>query len=245
MPSAYYVGRVLWRKLIPRSLDRVAFGGNNDASRLILAIKGRMERLASHDELYDAEYFRRCDADMATSGPAIAASLMARYSPTSVLDVGCGPGSILAGFRDLGVRVAGLEYSEPALAMSRAKGLDVRKFDLESEGPGLEVTEPAHLVVSTEVAEHLPAECADRYVALLCRHARRWIVVTAATPGQGGTDHVNEQPFDYWIAKFQAAGATYDAEATTALRADWTARDIDRSRARNVLAFGAPEANPS
>jgi hypothetical protein len=54
-----------------------------------------------------------------------------------------------------------------------------------------------------EVAEHVLAEFADALVSLLAKTAPI-VVFTAAPPGQGGSGHVNEQPADYWIAKFAA-----------------------------------------
>jgi hypothetical protein len=67
----------------------------------------------------------------------------------------------------------------------------------------------ADLCVSTEVAEHLPAAFADTHVSYLCRTADA-VLMTAATPGQGGTDHVNEQPHSYWIETYCGHGFDYE-----------------------------------
>ena len=43
------------------------------------------------------------------------------------------------------------------------------------------------------------------------KHAGRFILFSAAVPGQGGEHHVNEQPYDYWRKRFAEAGFTaYD-----------------------------------
>ncbi len=63
----------------------------------------------------------------------------------------------------------------------------------------------ADIAICIETAEHLKPESADKLVDLLCR-ASDYIVFSAATPGQGGTDHLNEQPHEYWAAKFDAHG---------------------------------------
>jgi hypothetical protein len=52
------------------------------------------------------------------------------------------------------------------------------------------------MVTSFEVAEHIPERLEDRYVDMLCLLGNL-IVISAATPGQGGMDHVNEQPHAY------------------------------------------------
>ena len=53
------------------------------------------------------------------------------------------------------------------------------------------------LVVSLEVAEHLPKECADIFVDSLVRLGPI-ILFSAAIPQAGGTCHINEQWPEYW-----------------------------------------------
>lgn len=53
------------------------------------------------------------------------------------------------------------------------------------------------LAQSLEVAEHLPRERAAIFVGNLVRHSSM-ILFSAAPPGQGGLNHINEQPYDYW-----------------------------------------------
>ena len=55
------------------------------------------------------------------------------------------------------------------------------------------------LVQSLEVAEHLPAAKAEQFVETLTAHGSR-ILFSAAVPGQGGENHINEQLPDYWRA---------------------------------------------
>jgi 2-polyprenyl-3-methyl-5-hydroxy-6-metoxy-1,4-benzoquinol methylase len=59
------------------------------------------------------------------------------------------------------------------------------------------------LVQSLEVAEHLPEQASEQFVDSLVRHGRL-VLFSAATPGQGGENHINEQPWEYWRAKFAA-----------------------------------------
>jgi hypothetical protein len=59
------------------------------------------------------------------------------------------------------------------------------------------------LVESLEVAEHLPQSAADVFIDNLADHGRL-ILFSAATPGQGGENHINEQPWEYWRQKFAA-----------------------------------------
>ena len=61
------------------------------------------------------------------------------------------------------------------------------------------------LVISLEVAEHLPEETATTFVESLCRHGDI-VLFSAAVPGQGGTGHINEQWQSYWARIFKAHG---------------------------------------
>jgi hypothetical protein len=56
-----------------------------------------------------------------------------------------------------------------------------------------------------EVAEHLPAESAAPLVAALAAAAPA-VVFSAAVPGQGGVQHVNEQWPWYWQGLFEQRG---------------------------------------
>jgi hypothetical protein len=87
--------------------------------------------------------------------------------------------------------------------MSREGKLEIppeefRPFNLEN---ALDLGRTFDLVVSLEVAEHLPEECAEIFVGSLTRLGDV-ILFSAAIPLQGGTHHVNEQWPDYWAAYF-------------------------------------------
>jgi hypothetical protein len=61
------------------------------------------------------------------------------------------------------------------------------------------------LVVSLEVAEHLPPESAATFVASLTGLGSL-VLFSAAAPHQGGTHHVNEQWPAYWARLFEERG---------------------------------------
>jgi SAM-dependent methyltransferase len=193
--------------------------------------------LLAHDDIYDASYYESVEQTAADSAGPMAATILRDLAPTSVLDVGCGTGALLATIQAHGVRaVRGLEYSADGLARCRERGVEVAPFDLEHDSSG-PVT-PAHVVVSLEVAEHLGAKFADRYADLMACHVAPggWLVFTAATPGQGGKGHVNEQPHRYWIEKMRARGLRYDAQRSLAWRAEWTG-NVARWYSANLMLF--------
>ena len=191
-------------------------------------------RAAGHQEIYDEAYYRNRDAE--PSARAIAKTVTEIFGPERILDVGCGTGDLLDAMRTEGVTGNGLELSDAALKICKERGLAVQKFDLEHD-PAPELPE-IDLVVSTEVAEHLPESCADRYVELLTSYGPS-VVFTAAPPGQGGTDHVNEQPPEYWIAKFNRHGFVMKDEETERCRRDWREAGAQPWYYENVLVFSS------
>jgi SAM-dependent methyltransferase len=217
--SFYGVLKSLYHGVVPVSVRDLAYRATpGPLRRLRLRLLNKMEKSAQHDEIYTADYYERViEPAMQMSVQAIAASIVEHFHPANVVDVGCGSGLLLLTLRQKGVDGIGFEYSAAACDMCRARGLEVRRFDIEHD------TAPearADVVISTEVAEHLPASCADRFVDLLCSFSDN-IVLTAAVPGVEGTDHVNEQPNEYWIQKFEARGLDYDKPRSLAWRERW------------------------
>ena len=175
MGIIYSKTKSIWRRVIPQEANAYVFSGRTAFSRSVLKLKSKLEESASHDELYDESYFRRQDAAMQQPAAVIADSILTQFSPESVLDVGCGSGDVMAALHSEGIKAVGLEYSKAAINICREKKLDVRSFDLEGEqAPDVGRFD---LVLSTEVAEHLPAACADRYVHLLVSHAISQVVM--------------------------------------------------------------------
>ncbi len=72
---------------------------------------------------------------------------------SSVLDIGCGDGSLLAHLRDTrSIKAYGVELSEKACEMARQKGIEVVQADVGLEGTALPQVD---YIVMSEVLEHL------------------------------------------------------------------------------------------
>ena len=194
----------------------------------------RLEQRADRQELYDDWYYDNVvDPLMRASADTIATALERELRPQTVIDIGCGTGALMLALERRGVRCLGFDAAEPALDRCRRRGLTVRPLDI-----GRDPVPPdrADLVVSTEVAEHLPEHAADRFVDLLCALAPV-VVLTAARPGSSGKDHVNLQPNEYWIEKFDARGLAYDRELALRLREEWRAAGVDEAFFATLMVF--------
>jgi SAM-dependent methyltransferase len=148
-------------------------------------------------------------------------------APRSLVDVGCGDGRFLAAVRALDgdLHVLGIDSSPAALQRAQHAGVPVERHDLSfwrSREPtklreriaGFDVT------VSLETAEHLPPWTGRAFVEALTQG--RLAIFSAAHPDQGGTLHMNERPFAYWRALFEARGfqvCRFDEEFGAAVRA--------------------------
>ena len=154
--------------------------------------------------------------------------------PSSVVDVGCGPGSWLAEFKAHGVsEILGID-GPGAAAASRLETGELLVHDLLSP---LNVQRRFDLAVCTEVAEHLPEAGGLALVAELVRMSRA-VLFSAAVPHQGGTGHVNEQWPEYWARHFARHGY---APVDCLRRQLWADPEIEFWYAQNLLLFARPE----
>jgi hypothetical protein len=87
--------------------------------------------------------------------------------------------------------------------------------------------------MSLEVAEHIHPEAAAIFVDSLVRLAPV-ILFSAAIPGQGGVNHVNEQWSEYWVERFEQRGY----EVIDCIRKKlWQNKGVLWSYAQNILLF--------
>ncbi|MBA3441204.1 MAG: hypothetical protein H0T92_15175 [Pyrinomonadaceae bacterium] len=107
---------------------------------------------------------------------------------------------------------------------------DFLKFDLQKP---LRLDRQFDLVVSLEVAEHLPSQCAETFTDSLVSLGEI-VLFSAAIPFQGGTHHVNEQWPDYWVKIFQERG--YVAIDCIRKRV-WQNPNVEWWYAQNILLF--------
>jgi SAM-dependent methyltransferase len=135
-------------------------------------------------ERYDADYFAgdwRGDAPYDLEArrriedrhPRLVAEVL---RPASLLDVGCGPGFLLALLAELGVAGDGIDFSPGAVALAPES---VRGRIATGDATALPCADRSYdVVVCRELLEHLTAVQVRRAVAELCRVSDRLVYVT-------------------------------------------------------------------
>lgn len=184
---------------------------------------------------YTAAFYETQKEGSRRSAQVIVPFVLTLIQPHSVIDVGCGVGTWLSVFKKLGIEdVLGIDGEHMERSMLKIPGEQFLPLDL---------TQPIHidrqfdLVVSLEVAEHLPKECAKTFVESLTKLGPI-ILFSAAIPFQGGTSHVNEQWPEYWAAHFKQNGY----EAIDCIRKNvWQDDNVDWWYAQNILLFSCQD----
>jgi SAM-dependent methyltransferase len=155
-----------------------------------------MEKDSYQKEFYD--YLRTYSIQ---SAEVIVPIVLDLIQCSRVVDVGCGDGTWLKVFHDRGVKeILGIDgdyVNEDILAIPKENFIPL---DLKQP---IEIGKQFDLVVSLEVAEHLPSEVAETFVNSLTSLGSV-ILFSAAIPNQGGVNHINEQWQDYWVNLFQS-----------------------------------------
>jgi hypothetical protein len=153
---------------------------------------------------YDSHFMDYTAQSSRHSARAIAGYVQSTIPVRSVLDVGCARGTWLEEWRRTQVAdIFGIDGDYVQASQLLIPADHFRAADLSQP---IALGRRFDLVQSLEVAEHVSANAADTFVSNLVDHATGAILFSAAPPGQGGEFHVNEQPYEYWRAKFHRHG---------------------------------------
>lgn len=150
---------------------------------------------------YDEIFYRYQREGSLRSARLVLPLIHAEIAPRSALDVGCGAGAWLSAHRELGV-ADGLgvdgDYVDRSVLL-----IDESAFQPRDITQPFDLNRQFDLVQCLEVAEHVPTALSDVLVDNIVRHGSR-VLFSAAVPGQGGEDHINEQPSEFWRDRFAA-----------------------------------------
>jgi SAM-dependent methyltransferase len=168
--------------------------------------------------------------DHSTDGPMVVFEYLFRdREPSSILDVGCGPGAWLSVATSAGVEDAvgidGLDLPQSALLVPKSKILQINLMD------GFDLGRMFDWAFCLEVAEHLEELAAPKLIESITRHADR-VLFSAACPGQPGQHHVNCQWPEYWQRLFNECGFACDASIRGQL---WNITEIEPWYRQNLF----------
>jgi len=147
--------------------------------------------------------YEHCENIHNLSAPKIIVPVIYQIlKPESVVDVGCGTGTFLHEFKNLGVEdILGIDGSWVDHKQLE-KYIDPDYFYAADLEYPLNLGRSFDLAVCLEVAEHLKEEASNTLICSLTSLSKS-ILFSAAIPGQGGQNHVNEQWLKYWVEKFK------------------------------------------
>ena len=150
--------------------------------------------------VYDSAFQNMAATGSAYAARRIIATVRNILPVRSVADIGCARGTWLREWKTQGVNeVVGVDGDY----VERSKlEIDPRHFVVRDLAAPFDLGRQFDLVQSLEVAEHLPPSRAASFVADLVSVAPV-ALFSAATPGQGGENHLNEQTGAYWQALFR------------------------------------------
>src|SRR2546425_4565430 len=185
----------------------------------------------STSEFYTYAFYEGKREGARRSAREILPVVLAWIRPRSIVDVGCGTGAWLSVCRELGIEdyvgIDGEHVQEATLEIDRDR---FRSFDLTKP---LRLGREFDLVMSLEVAEHLPRASAPAFVDFLSSLGPV-VLFSAAVPLQGGENHLNEQWPEYWARLFRARGYVM----IDCLRERvWTNSNVEPWYAQNIFVY--------
>jgi SAM-dependent methyltransferase len=172
---------------------------------------------SDNKEHYSETYYKSISGPSRIAAERILPYLDEAIHPASIVDVGCGAGAWLEvwaralGKTDL-VGIDGSHVDQDQLLIAR------NLFQARDVSERFELPRTFDLAMALEVAEHLDPARSEQFVDNLVRLSSR-VLFSAAPPGQGGRNHINERPPSFWKTLFEQRGyAAFDYVRPHALR---------------------------
>jgi SAM-dependent methyltransferase len=183
------------------------------------------------DKFYSSRFFAQHSPESLRSAELVVPFLMELVQPSSAIDVGCGTGAWLSVLAKSGVTdYLGIDGDWVNVDQLQINPRCFRNVNLADR---FNLDRRFDLVLSLEVAEHLPIESAKVFIESLTRLGPV-IAFSAAIPHQGGTSHVNEQWPEFWADLFARCG--YHAVDVLRPRI-WNIREVCYWYRQNMLLF--------
>lgn len=178
---------------------------------------------------------------MARHGPnfnnGMAEYIAHTFKPESILEFGCGLGlycHFLKTRLDTN-RVFGIDPEPMGGVFDSPTGPKQLAINIFSDKHPEPLEQKFDLVMSIEVAEHIPRENHDFLFDFLVSHTSNWIVFSGARVGQGGHGHIAERDEEDWKTEFLKRGMIFQGELTRNIRLACNEKNINHQR--NLMVF--------
>jgi|GEM_PF-1116458 len=181
--------------------------------------KSKNVDIESLSKIYDRDYFENGIATkksnyvdyswnrLGSYFQKTAKHIVNKFSPSSVLDVGCAKGFLVKALVELGVDAYGVDPSEYAFNEVPAdiKGRTVigAAQQLHDEDNSFD------LVTCFDVLEHIPEKDVPQVLSEMLRVSKQWLIIRVATkelPNDVDANHATIREKDWWIEKIKEAG---------------------------------------
>lgn len=182
--------------------------------------------------LYSDNFYKYREEWTRPSAHEVLSFFFQYYKPQSICDVGCGNGVWLSEAKKLlnKIKLRGYDGDYVNKEYLLIDNKEFYSADLSKTIPDIKKYE---LVMSLEVAEHLPSKRAESFVDdLVC--LGDVILFSAAVPHQIGKGHINEQPLSYWVSKFEKRGYIF----LDIIRPNiWNNKNVRAHYKQNIVVF--------
>ncbi len=149
---------------------------------------------------FDAFYYGHCcglpyvrDERWLQFFGGIAERIAADIAPRRVLDAGCAMGFLVETLRERGIDARGIDLSDFAISQVHPPIQPFCRVGSITEDLGGDYD----LIVSIEVAEHMPTRAAEQAIANICAHTGDVLFSSSPVDYREPT-HVNVHPPEYW-----------------------------------------------
>lgn len=149
----------------------------------------------------------------------LAEFIVQQFEFSSVLEFGSGLG-LLAEYIVDNRNLDSYSCIEPNYIKGRYKEDKPKLFsiDIFSDDIPTEINKKHDVVISIEVAEHIPRNKHDELFDFLVSRSKKWIIFSGARIGQGGHGHIAERDYNDWKSEFTKRNCFYCEELSEKIR---------------------------
>tara|TARA_Y100001963_G_C6676568_1_gene397731 strand:- start:270 stop:989 length:720 start_codon:yes stop_codon:yes gene_type:complete len=146
--------------------------------------------------------------------------LKEKLNAKSMIDIGCGPGNQVITAQKLGYTAIGIDGDKELLKNNYSVLDDMLIHDYTTGVIEFEDDDFFDVAWCVEFLEHVEEKYMKNYMNTFQRC--KYVICTAAEPGEPGWHHVNCQTKQYWIEKFDEYGFDFSKNLTKQLRENST-----------------------